>query len=196
MDRANRTPGFVRGLPKTATALKYARRLHNGQRRQADQAPFILHPLEVAALLYSVGAPDDVVAAGLLHDTLEKTSATSAELSQRFGNRVAVLVGAVTEDDSVKGYARRKAALREQVAHAGHDAMLLFAADKLSKVRELGLGPATQTPLRRRRLRHYRHCLGLLEEQLPTCALVGALNVELAALPDAGSRRRAPAEAG
>jgi (p)ppGpp synthase/HD superfamily hydrolase len=193
---ADRTPRFVRGLPQTTAALAYARQLHDGQRRQVDGAPFIAHPLEVATLLHSVGASDDVIAAGILHDALEKTTATRTGISKRFGRRVAALVAAVSEDDAIKGYARRKAALREQVARAGHDALLLFAADKLSKVRELRLGPTTSTQLRRRRLRHYRHCLGLLEEQLPGCQLVTELRAELETLPEAPARKRASANAG
>ena len=49
--------------------------MHAGQRRQLDGAPFIEHPLEVAAILHDAGAPDHVIAAGILHDTLEKTDA-------------------------------------------------------------------------------------------------------------------------
>ena len=190
---ANLTSGFVRGLPESEAALEYARRLHDGQRRQVDGAPFIVHPLEVGSLLHEAGAPDHVIAAGILHDTLEKTDATPTALTRRFGTRVARLVGAVTEDEHVKGYAHRKAALREQVAHAGPEALMLFAADKLSKVRELRLGPSTQTQVRRRRLRHYYHSLGLLQEQLPDCALVALLKAELDALPDPPPRKRAPA---
>jgi (p)ppGpp synthase/HD superfamily hydrolase len=187
--------GFVSGLPKSEAALEYARRVHAGQRRHLDGAPFIEHPLEVAAILHDAGAPDHVIAAGILHDTLEKTDATPAVLSRRFGAQVAKLVRAVTEDEQVKGYAHRKAALREQVAHAGPEALMLFAADKLSKVRELRRGPVKQTQVRRRRLRHYYHCLGLLQEQLPDCALVGALKAELDALPDPPPRKAAPAKA-
>lgn len=108
------------------------------------------------------------------------------------------LVVAVTEDEQITGYARRKAALREQVASAGEEALLLFAADKLSKVRELGLGgsPARKpqsrgagiTRLRARRLTHYLHCLALLEEQLPNSLLVGRLRTELDAQVDGAFR--------
>lgn len=188
------TEEFARGLPKTEAAVTYARRLHGGQKRQVDGAPFILHPLEVGELLRDAGASDHVVAAGVLHDTLEKTSATPEELYGLFGRRVTRLVLAVTEDRTVKGYARRKAALRERVASGGRDALVVFAADKLSKVRELELGSAASTPLRRR-LRHYHHCLGLLQEQLPACSLVRALRAELEALPDPAPRRRASATA-
>lgn len=175
---ASLTPGFGRELPKTAAALAYARRLHEGQRRQVDGAPFIMHPLEVGSLLHAAGAPDHVIAAGILHDTLEKTDATPAALTRRFGSRVAKLVGAVTEDEHVKGYAHRKAALREQVAHAGPEALTLFAADKLSKVRELRRADRVSTSVAGQRLNHYRRCLALLQEHLPGDPLVADLQRE------------------
>ena len=121
----------------------------------------------------------------------------ASDLRERFGSRVATLVLAVSEDGHIAGYARRKAALREQVARTGEEALMLFAADKLSKVRELHLGP---TPARKshsasavvtgslaRRLTHYRHCLALLEDQLPDSPLVKQLRTELGA---PGRRRR------
>lgn len=84
------------------------------------------------------GAPEQLVVAGLLHDLLEKTDVTVAELQQRFGARITQLVLAVTDDERISSYKERKAALRNQVANAGDEAVALFAADKLSKLRELG----------------------------------------------------------
>jgi (p)ppGpp synthase/HD superfamily hydrolase len=189
-------PEFVRGLPKTRAAVVYADQLHDRQRRQVDGAPFILHPLEVATLLYQSGAPDHVIAAGALHDTLEKTDTAPADLARRFGPRVTALVQAVTEDERVSGYADRKAALRDQVAGAGREAMMVFAADKLSKVRELRLAGTSLTPVRRRRLKHYRACLQLLQTGLADFPLVPALQAELEALPDPVARERPLASAG
>jgi hypothetical protein len=191
-------PIFIHGLPLTQAAVAYAKRTHDGQRRKVDRAPFIVHPLEVASLLYYAGASDHLIAAGALHDTIEKTHVVASDLRKRFGSRVAMLVLAVSEDETVTGYARRKAALREQVASAGEEALMLFAADKLSKVRELRLDPtparvshsggAAITRTRGRRLTHYRHCLALLQEQLPDSPLVEELRTELDAhLDDAVS---------
>jgi hypothetical protein len=177
------------GLPKTQAALEYARALHAGQSRGADGAPFILHPSEVAALLHDVGAPDHLIAAGALHDVIEKTPALASDLSARFGRRIAALVLAVSEDEHIAGYAARKAALRDQVADAGEEALMLFAADKISKARELSLGraevdgalqhPTGASRPRSRRLAHYRGCLALLRERLPESPLVGQLAAEL-----------------
>lgn len=177
-------PGVDGGLPKTRAALAYAERMHEGQQRRVDGAPFIEHPREVASLLYHAGAPDHVIAAGALHDTLEKTSATASDLAARFGPVVAALVRAVSEDERITTYADRKAALRHQVATAGPEALTVFAADKLSKIRELRHPSAADVPVPRRRLTHYRHCVQLLEHRLPDSPLVSSLQRELASLPD------------
>jgi (p)ppGpp synthase/HD superfamily hydrolase len=179
---------LVARLPKTSAALEYAERQHEGQQRTVDGGPFIEHPIEVASLLYYAGAADHVIAAGVLHDTIEKTSTEEADLRKRFGAPIATLVRAVSEDETISGYRRRKAALRRQVAAAGPDALMVFAADKVSKVRELtreasrGDAPrpiATAATPRRRRLEHYRQCLALLERLLADSPLVALLRTEL-----------------
>jgi len=175
-------PSAFLGLAQTQAALEYATRVHDGQRRKADGAPFIAHPLEVASLLYKAGAPDHVIAAGALHDTIEKTDTDASELRKRFGAKVARLVVAVSEDERIASYAQRKAALRNQAAAAGEEALMLLAADKVSKARELRLYPTAAPRSRRRRLSHYRDCLCLLQERLPDSPLVRELEMELEAL--------------
>jgi len=174
-----RLPDLVTLLPRTRAALEYAQERHAGQWRKADHAPFIEHPIEVGWLLYRAGAPDHVIAAGVLHDTIEKTGANVTELRARFGPRTAALVAAVSEDEAIPTYARRKAALRNQVAAAGPEALMVFAADKVSKVRELSLDRAHRGPSQRR-LTHYRRCLELLESLLSDSPLVAQLRTELA----------------
>ncbi len=142
-----------------------------------------MHPLEVGSLLLEVGASDDVIAGGVLHDTIEKTDADAAELRSRFGSHVARLVVAVTEDERILGYAARKAALRRQAAQGGDEALMVFAADKISKARELRLQPpasdAVHPPIRDRRIVHYRRCLELLEDRLADSPLVAQFRDEL-----------------
>lgn len=189
MTGVRRLPELVGRLPRTRAALEFAERQHAGQRRSSDGAPFIEHPLEVGWLLYRAGAPDDVIAAGILHDVLEKTEVSAAELSARFGSRITELVRAVTEDPTITGYRHRKAALRQQVAVAGPEALMVFAADKLSKVRELRAaisnpGRDLERAVPPRRVAHLRACLGMLEERLGDSPLVGMLATELAALND------------
>jgi (p)ppGpp synthase/HD superfamily hydrolase len=160
--------------------------LHEGQSRRSDGAPFIVHPIEVAALLHDAGAGDRLIAAGMLHDTLEKTDASPSALRRRFGARVTALVVAVTEDPAIAGYARRKAALRAQVAEAGEEALMLFAADKLSRAVELRAAGSAPPG---RRLAHYRASLNVLEKRLPDCELTERLRNELARLPGGAGKK-------
>jgi guanosine-3',5'-bis(diphosphate) 3'-pyrophosphohydrolase len=184
------------GLPRTQQGLAYAERAHFGQRREIDGAPFILHPREVAALLYDAGAPDHVIAAAALHDTVEKTNTTLADLSNRFGAAITRLVLAVTEDKRIADHDQRKAAAREQAAAAGAEALMILAADKISKARELKLEiatarrriTATATASRLRRSTHYEQCLQLLEQHLPDSPLVTDLRAEIEQLRDALTR--------
>jgi (p)ppGpp synthase/HD superfamily hydrolase len=171
--------------------MAYAERRHRGQRRRVDGGPFILHPIEVASLLYYAGAPDHLIAAGILHDTIEKSAATGAELRARFGPRISELVQAVSENSGIQGYAQRKAALRAQVAGAGEEALTLFAADKLAKVRELRVEASSpSTPSGHdRQLAHHLASLSLLEETLPRSPLVRALRREFEMVSRTGAQR-------
>ncbi|MGZ4243870.1 MAG: HD domain-containing protein [Solirubrobacteraceae bacterium] len=190
MGASRHAPLVGSGLHQTLIALAYAVEQHAGQKRDVDGPPFVLHPIEVATLLADIGAPDHVVAAGVLHDTLEKTSAEAADLPVGFGPRVTALVLALSEDPAIAGYSERKAALRDQVRAADDEALMVFAADKVSKTRELRLASATASrPLSfrrgskpQRKLAHYRHCAELLEERLAGSPLVEALRRELAEL--------------
>jgi (p)ppGpp synthase/HD superfamily hydrolase len=91
----------MRALREVQSALDYAATMHRGQVREVDGAPFIAHPREVAGLLLSAGVPEHLIAAGALHDVMEKTPATAVDLRQRFGTAIASLVVAVSEDESI-----------------------------------------------------------------------------------------------
>ncbi len=179
------------GLPTAQRAIAYAERAHSGQRRQVDGAPSIQHPTEVVALLNNAGAPEHVIAAGALHDTIEKTTTPVFELHERFGSRITRLVCAVTDDDDIADYDERKAAEREQAAAAGDEALLILAADKISKVRELRMEiararrgkRAIATASRVQHFSHYHECLRLLEQHHMRPELVAQLRAEIEQLP-------------
>jgi (p)ppGpp synthase/HD superfamily hydrolase len=111
------------------------------------------HCREVAALLAELGCEEHVVAAGLLHDVVEDTAVAIEEVRAAFGDRVGDLVAALTEDAAVQDYRRRKLLLRTATADAGHVAMVIFAADKLARVRAADRAEADIAPLK---LEHYR----------------------------------------
>jgi (p)ppGpp synthase/HD superfamily hydrolase len=181
-------PSFIDDLRLAHAAVVYAEQLHQGQRRDSDEAPFVLHPLEVGALLYNSGHREAVVAAGILHDTVEDSDASLAEIARRFGDEVAGLVGALTEDSRIEDFAERKAALRDQIAKVGPDASSIYAADKVTKVRELRARLAADpllvrsSELERARLEHYRASLRMLEQITPEHPMVRQLRFELEAL--------------
>ncbi len=175
---------FIERSPLTRDALAFAEGRHSGQTRDLDGIPFVTHPVEVACLLHEAGYSDEVVAAGVLHDVLEDTSAERAELDARFGTAVTWLVTAVSDDPSIEDAAERKAALRRQVADAGERAAAIFAADKVSKARELR-ARASRGELKdgdRTKLDHYEQSLAMLDELIPGHDLVDQLRAELEAL--------------
>jgi (p)ppGpp synthase/HD superfamily hydrolase len=175
---------FVERSPLTREALAFADRRHAGQTRGIDDLPFVTHPVEVACLLHEGGYPDEVVAAGVLHDVVEDTDAELSELEARFGSRVAELVQAVTDDPSIEDDAERKAALRRQVAAAGECAAVIFAADKVSKARELRVrvSRGRHDESDARKLAHYEASLAMLAELIPAHELVHQLRMEVEAL--------------
>jgi (p)ppGpp synthase/HD superfamily hydrolase len=180
-------PWFTVGRPITDAALAWAASRHGGQLREVDSAPFILHPLEVAALLSGRDYDDEVVAAGLLHDVVEATNARIDEVGDRFGGRVARIVAAVTEDARIDNYDERKAALRAQVAASERDAQAVYAADKVVKARELRAEASraeqsVRDPALLPRLAHYQRSLEMLQVAAPDLPLVRQLAFELWAL--------------
>ncbi|MEK6277254.1 MAG: HD domain-containing protein [Actinomycetota bacterium] len=110
---------------------------HGGQKQKVNGAPYVEHPLAVARDVSEAGFEPEMVAAALLHDIAEDTDLTVDDVRERFGDRVAALVEAMTDEGEVEPYERRKALHRERVLAAGPEAAAIFAADKLNNVRAL-----------------------------------------------------------
>lgn len=117
-------------------ALETATRAHAGQlRRGSDGQPFIDHPVAVAEVLASNSFDyDEILAAALLHDVVEKSELDGDTIRERFGERVGRMVEALTEDETIEDYEERKKEHRERVARSGPEAIAIFAADKLTNV--------------------------------------------------------------
>jgi guanosine-3',5'-bis(diphosphate) 3'-pyrophosphohydrolase len=134
-------------------ALEFAAHKHRDQRRKdPDASPYINHPIALANILYVGGGIDDpnVICAALLHDTVEDTETTEAELVERFGAKIASIVMEVTDDKNLLK-ARRKELQIEHAPHLSREAKLVKLADKISNVRDVGTAPPTDWPLERRR---------------------------------------------
>jgi (p)ppGpp synthase/HD superfamily hydrolase len=180
-------PPFADDRPVVREAVEWAARMHADQRRDVDHAPFVLHPLEVAMLLSGRGFDDEVVAAGVLHDIVENTTATVSDVRDRFGARTAAIVAAVSEDSRIEGYAARKAALRAQAAAGGPDALAVYAADKIAKAREMRAQAAHDSallgsPRVAQKLEHYEQSLLMLRAAAGGLPMVDQLAFELWAL--------------
>jgi GTP pyrophosphokinase len=82
-------------------AWAFSMQQHEGQKRASGE-PYIIHPLEVGQVLAELKMDSTAIAAGLLHDAVEDTDVTSAELGKRFGDQVAHIVEGVTKLDKIK----------------------------------------------------------------------------------------------
>lgn len=110
-------------------AIGFAARAHAGQTRKRSAMPYIAHPVGVAFILLEMGCPSPVVIAGLLHDTVEDTAVSLAEIRRRFGEPVADIVGACSEPQG-EPWETRKLAVLNQIGAAPIEVKLVVAADK------------------------------------------------------------------
>ena len=121
-------------------AIKLAVSAHSGQTRKTDASPYILHPMEVAAIVGTMTEDLDVLAAAVLHDAVEDTSVSVDEIGAKLGDRVAWLVDAETEDkrdgrapeDTWK--ARKEESLKNLAASRDRDVKILWLGDKLANL--------------------------------------------------------------
>ncbi len=124
-------------------ALQFSADRHRHQRRKgAAASPYINHPIEVARALAAEGGVRDieVLAAAMLHDTIEDTATSAAEIEGRFGARVASLVVEVSDTKELPA-AERKRLQVERAASLTVGARLIRLGDKLCNVRDLRLDP-------------------------------------------------------
>lgn len=119
-------------------AVSFAASAHAGQTRKGKpDIPYIVHPLLVALLLQNVGAPDDIVIAGILHDTVEDSKATIKNIKEMFGQNIANLVHHVTEADKTLPWEKRKEEALKHIKDMPQEALLLKSADILANLMEL-----------------------------------------------------------
>jgi len=133
-------------------AAAFASHKHRAQRRKDEAAsPYINHPLTLAQILIDEGGVSDsaVLAAALLHDTLEDTETTYEELVQEFGVAIADIVREVTDDKALPK-AERKRLQVEHAPHISERAKLVKLADKIANVRDMASSPPASWATERR----------------------------------------------
>ena len=116
------------------------------------------HAQAVADVLRQSGSDERTQLVGLLHDVVEDTPRTVDDVRHDFGEAIATMVGALTEDATIRRYAQRKRALRSKIAAAGSPVVDVAIADKIATLRHARL---TGIPVTDRKLRHYRATLQL-----------------------------------
>ena len=134
-------------------AMEFAAHKHTDQKRKGARAePYVNHLVEVARLLADATAGEDpaLIAAGLLHDTLEDTSTTFEELEREFGVEIAGLVREVTDNKKLEK-AERKRLQIETAGKKSPRARLIKIADKTSNLRSILASPPTDWPVQRKR---------------------------------------------
>lgn len=134
-------------MEKTLTlldqAIIFATKAHSGATRKGTRVPYIVHPIEAAAIVSAMTDDEEVIAAAVLHDVLEDTDATWEELEEQFGRRIADLVSDESENKRKDLPAAETWKVRKQETvtfletSASLDAKMLALADKLSNLRSI-----------------------------------------------------------
>ena len=130
-------------MKKLDDAIKFATDAHSGQKRKLTYSPYILHPLEAAAIAATLTSDEDVICAVVLHDTVEDTEVKITEIREKFGDRVAELVAEETENKrrdllpEVTWQIRKEETIQRLMDTKDKDVKILWLADKLSNVRSI-----------------------------------------------------------
>lgn len=139
-------------LAQFIEAVAFAAEKHSNQRRKnADASPYINHPIQLAQVLANEGGivNTDVLCAAVLHDTLEDTDTTEAELKKLFGPKIASIVVEVTDDKSLPKEVRKQMQI-DHAPHSSHEAKLVKLADKICNLRDMLNAPPAGWPAERR----------------------------------------------
>jgi (p)ppGpp synthase/HD superfamily hydrolase len=118
-------------------AIEFAARAHRHQHRKGTGVPYIIHPLGVAHILIDHGCQEELVIAGILHDTVEDTAVTLDDIREHFGMRVAAMVEGASEPDKKDTWENRKHHTVEYLRTAPEEVALVACADKLDNIRSI-----------------------------------------------------------
>jgi myo-inositol-1(or 4)-monophosphatase len=123
-------------------AIIYATNKHTGMVRKGTEIPFIVHPLEAVSIAAGITSDPEILAAVVLHDVVEDTTATLIEIETKFGKRVAALVASDSEDKMnnlppSESWKFRKEATIKSLQTAAIDEKIIVLADKLSNIRAI-----------------------------------------------------------
>ena len=165
-------------------AIVFAVRAHAGTERRGKGFPYIVHPMEAIEIVATMTPDQELLAAAALHDTVEDTDVTLEQIRDEFGDRVAELVAAESEDKDCSvskeesWHARKQAAI-DRLASASRDSKIVALGDKLSNMRAIARDYSIQgdslwnifnTKDRKEHEWHYRELAVALQELQDTFA--------------------------
>ncbi|MGN0997005.1 MAG: HD domain-containing protein [Candidatus Ventricola sp.] len=161
-----------------ADAIAFAVQVHDGALRKGTNTPYIVHPMETAAIAATLTDDPEVLAAAVLHDVIEDCGVTAQALCGRFGERVARIVlseSQMVDGDPCQSWERRKRGAIERLRHADRAQMIVALSDKLSNMRAISrdyarFGEALFARFHQQDKRlhawYYRSCAALLRREL------------------------------
>ena len=129
-------------------AIIFAVKAHHNTERRGKGFPYIVHPMEAVEIVATITPDQELLAAAALHDTIEDTDVTVDDIRREFGDRIAELVHAESDqingevfdaangDEEATWHARKQAAI-DRLAAAPHDAKIVALGDKLSNMRAI-----------------------------------------------------------
>lgn len=121
-------------------AVRFATDAHSGTERRGKGYPYLVHVMEAASIVATITNDQEMLAAAILHDTVEDTDVTLAQIREAFGDRVAALVQHETGPMAPSmTWRERKTAQVEQLASAPYDCKVVAMGDKLSNMRGIAL---------------------------------------------------------
>lgn len=130
--------------PTVKAAIRFSIKTHEvyqKQKRKGKDIPYITHPLIVGLLIARAGGDDYLIAAGILHDTIEDSTSqkkvTREMLAKRFGERIAKIVDDVSENPRIKNWEQKKLEAISRIEKFSRDSLLVKAADVLANSTEL-----------------------------------------------------------
>lgn len=123
-------------MMKIHNAIIFAVLKHRNQKRKGTDIPYIVHPMEVMQILTENNCSENVIIAGILHDTLEDTDTTPQEIEKEFGNEILAIVQTESEDKS-KTWKERKQHTIDCLKDDTLETKLVCCADKLSNIRSM-----------------------------------------------------------
>ena len=132
-------------IAEVTKAYAYSAKVHAGQKRYSGE-PYLIHPMEVTSILADIKLDKESIITGLLHDTIEDTLATKADITKIFGEEICTLVDGVTKISKLKissTFEKQAEDFRKLILATGKDirVILVKLADRLHNIRTISYLP-------------------------------------------------------